>query len=38
MISAYETTRNILAIIGAGSVTATLGIGFFVLLGYLRNR
>jgi hypothetical protein len=38
MHHAYETLKNILAVIGAGSVTATLAIAGFIILGYIRER
>ncbi len=38
MQHAYETLKNILALIGAGSVSATLDIRGFIVLSYLRDR
>jgi len=38
MHNAYETLKNILAVIGAGSVTATLAIAGFIVLAYIRER
>ena len=34
----YETLKNILAPIGAGSVLSTLAVRGFVVLSYLRDR
>jgi hypothetical protein len=38
MQHAYETLKNILALIGAGYVLSTLAVGGFVVLSYLRDR
>ena len=38
MLHAYETLKNILAVIGAGSVTATLAIVGFIVIAYIRER
>jgi hypothetical protein len=35
---AYETLKNILALIGGLSVSATLAIAGFIILSYLRDR
>ncbi|MEI6375790.1 MAG: hypothetical protein WCO97_01185 [bacterium] len=34
----YETSKNILALIGTGSVSATLDISGFIVPSYLRDR
>lgn len=36
--SLYETTKNILALIGAGCVLSTLLLGFFGILSYFRKE
>jgi hypothetical protein len=38
MQHAYETLKNIPALIGACSVSATLDIRGFIVLAYLRDR
>lgn len=34
----YELIKNILALIGACSVSATLAIGGFIIISYVRDR
>ena len=38
MQHAYEPLKNVLAFIGACSVSATLGIAGFIVLSYLHDR